>query len=149
MTTVEYVPSFRAFFHGPKQERDYRGNVVSVSLEEELRWCSDGALTILTLRGSRSGSCLWEDRCWEPRCVMTGWKRTSGKSPFFTDEQQHCRSGFFFFLLFGNGKIFASELYLEVEAVLSLSIGMTALMGSAGSSDVHSSALQAQHPSPW
>lgn len=58
VTTVEYVPSFRAFFHGPKQERDYRGNVVSVSLEEELRWCSDGALTILTLRGSRSGSCL-------------------------------------------------------------------------------------------
>lgn len=69
---------------------------MSVSLEEELRWCSDGALTILTLRGSRSGSCLWEDRCWEPRCVMTGWKRTSGKPPFFTDEQQHCRSGLFF-----------------------------------------------------
>lgn len=69
---------------------------MSVSLEEELRWCSDGALTILTLRGSRSGLCLWEDRCWEPKCVMTGWKRTSGKPPFFTDEQQHCRSGLFF-----------------------------------------------------
>lgn len=55
----------------------------------------------------------------------------------------------YFFLLFGNGKVFASELYLEVEAVLSVSIGMTALMGSAGRSYVHSSALQAQHPSPW
>lgn len=121
---------------------------MSVSLEEELRWCSDGALTVLTLRGSRSGSCLWEDRCWEPKCVMTGWKRTSGKPPFFTDKQQHCRSGLFF-PSFWKWQGICLRTLSRSRSSSKFEHRDDSLMGSAGRSYVHSSALQAQHPSPW
>lgn len=83
-------------------------------------WCSDGALTILTLRGSKQGRCmLMEDRCWKPRCVLTGWKRTFGKPTFFSDKATMLKNAFVVVFSFsGNGRVFASKLYGEV--VLSL-----------------------------